>query len=345
MTLKFIKNVESLKNWTICVPSFKIFFGSIMLDWNWSTKMLLFLSSSFSIESTKPWVPTLYHTHHFPKIPAQWFSMILQCWIKIDTPRGWFYTVAWHLDMLIHLGLSPKGLDFFSSFAYRFFRYRFFSWSVTGNATQVFQKQVFQKQVFQIQIFHNPKRKKTNPKSKIQIKNQNVEKLQALWAKYQSWNHKKKLQSLAHKRVWQKFGGKSQKALEKNLRECCLHLLGLREAAPTANNTKYFTRHFELKWLIRSTKHLVYKHHLYEATPNKKWNTKNEKQQAQWAKYQSWNHQKRCKGWLINAFGKRLEDTPKRRWKKSREFCLHSYVRERVRLPQNIQYCACHLVS
>ena len=97
-----------------------------------------------------------------------------------------------------------------------------YSQKASDNATQVFQKQVFQ-----IQIFHNPKRKKTNPKSKIQIKNQNVEKLQALWL---------------------------------------------------------------------------------------------------WAKYQSWNHQKSCKVWLINAFGKNLEETLKGRWKNIREsfVCIYS---------------------
>jgi len=50
------------------------------------------------------------------------------------------------------------------------FQLKCYSQKASDNATQVFQKQVFQ-----IQIFHNPKRKKTNPKSKIQIKNQNVE--------------------------------------------------------------------------------------------------------------------------------------------------------------------------
>ena len=60
-----------------------------------------------------------------------------------------------------------------------------------------------------------------------------------------------KMQSSVHKRFLQKNGGNSKKALKKKLREFCLHLLGLREAAPTTNNTEYFTRHFESKWLIR----------------------------------------------------------------------------------------------
>ena len=58
----------------------------------------------------------------------------------------------------------------------------------------------------------------------------------------------KTLQSSAHK---QKNWKKLQKDAEKESREFCLHLLGLREAAPTTNNAKYFTRHFELKWLMR----------------------------------------------------------------------------------------------
>ena len=46
----------------------------------------------------------------------------------------------------------------------------------------------------------------------------------------------RKMQSSVHKRVWQKFGGNSKKkALKQKSREFCLHLLGLREAAPTTN--------------------------------------------------------------------------------------------------------------
>ena len=216
MTLKFIKNVESLKNWTICVPSFKIFFDSIVLDWNWSTKMLLFLSSSFPIESTKPWVPTLYHTHHFPKIPAQWFSMILQCWIKIDTPRGWFYAVAWHLDMLIHLGLSPKGLEFFPHLLTDFSDTGFSVEVLQATQHRFFRNRFFRNKFFRYKFFtiQSAKKQIQNPKSRSKIKmlknckhcEQNI-KVEIT---------KKKLQSLAHKRVWQKFGGKSQKALEKD---------------------------------------------------------------------------------------------------------------------------------
>ena len=58
------------------------------------------------------------------------------------------------------------------------------------------------------------------------------------------------------------------------MREFCLHLVGLRKAAPTTNNAKCFIRLFELKWLMQQ-KNLVYKHPLYEVTPPKKWTTKN----------------------------------------------------------------------
>ena len=50
-----------------------------------------------------------------------------------------------------------------------------------------------------------------------------------------------------------------------------------------------------------------YKHPFYEVTPQQNWNTKNEKHQAQWAKYISWNHQKSRKVRLINAFGQNLD--------------------------------------
>ena len=57
------------------------------------------------------------------------------------------------------------------------------------------------------------------------------------------------MQSSGHKRFFAQICRKLQKALKKNSREFCLHLLGLREAAPTTKNAKYFTRHFELKSL------------------------------------------------------------------------------------------------
>ena len=90
---------------------------------------------------------------------------------------------------------------------------------------------------------------------------------------------------------------------------------------------------------------LPYKHPFYEVTPQQKRNTQNEKHQAQWAKYPSWNYQKSCKVWLINTFGKKIEETLKRRWNKICQSCV--CIRMRVRwcaYHRNFQYCACHLV-
>ena len=144
---------------------------------------------------------------------------------------------------------------------HRFFRNRFF------------RNKFFRYKFFTIQ---SAKKQIQNPKSRSKIK-------MLKNCKHCEQNIKVEITKKICK-VWliNAFGKNLEESLKRRwkkiLRECCLHLLGLREAAPTTNNTKYFTHHFELKWLIRSTKHLVYKHLFCEVTPrqkmkHKKWKT------------------------------------------------------------------------
>ena len=114
---------------------------------------------------------------------------------------------------------------------HRFFRNRFF------------RNKFFRYKFFTIQ---SAKKQIQNPKSRSKIKMLKTASTVTV-SKISKLKSPKKLQSLTHKRVWQKFGGNSQRALKKHSGEFCLHLLGLREAAPTTNNTKCFTRHFKLK--------------------------------------------------------------------------------------------------
>ena len=73
----------------------------------------------------------------------------------------------------------------------------------------------------------------------------------------------------------------------KKSRESWLHLLGLREAAPTTNNAKYFTHLHPPLWIkvINTTYHLVYKHPFCEVTPP----TKNETQKIKNIKHSEQN--------------------------------------------------------
>ena len=82
------------------------------------------------------------------------------------------------------------------------------------------------------------------------------------------------------------------------------------------------------------------KYHLFlRANPSTK-KTKNGKQQAQWAKYQSWNRKKCCNICNINAFVLQIWRTlQKALKKKSREFCFTHRAWESA----PATYCACHL--
>ena len=76
-----------------------------------------------------------------------------------------------------------------------------------------------------------PNPRPTWPSAPTSVSSHFFSKIEPVWGMMQSSGHKRS------KRRWKKFA------------RVCLHLLGLREAAPTTKNAKYFTHHFDLKSL------------------------------------------------------------------------------------------------